>query len=90
MTCTFSTIKGKIKVLIFNHSLKEVNMKKIKMTVKEFITDLSFRLADDSDYEEYWLPQLSKLHEMACIDEAIKDNVDKKENYWNHGGKYDN
>ena len=29
MTCTFSTIEGKIKVLIFNHSLKEVNMKDV-------------------------------------------------------------
>ena len=36
MTCTFSTIEGKIKVLIFNHSLKEVNMKDRKFSHEEF------------------------------------------------------
>jgi len=64
-------------------------MTEVKETIREFIEELSIRLADEPDYDDYWQPRLKKLYKMFRYDEIIKDNVEARQNCWIDGGEDD-
>jgi hypothetical protein len=83
MIYTFSTIKGKIKVLIFNHSLKEVNMNK-NINMDRVVNAIEKLEAINGEPEYVVLKkQIASLErELTIFKNAMKQKLKFKKTKW--------
>ena len=90
MIYTFSTIKGKIQVLIFNHSLKEVNMNK-NINMDRVVNAIEKLEAINGEPEYIVLKkQIASLQrELTIFKDAMKQKLKFKMTRWGLVGHND-